>query len=385
MKIIQFNWLHPIEFIRNERKKITGIIGQDLKQYSLWLRENGYGMTDTFSLFFQNNDHQVVNYFWSDDKFREKLAAEEKLGRTDLKLIVNYFAGSSFKQTYRYFALKSERIRQSSEMKLIKHICSQQADIIFLREPAGIDHRLLKIIKKAAVVKTVCLQGCEFKHILNFDPVMYDAVFTIANNYFAFFESVKRNTFLFKYGAYKFKGDNSLVNDIVFVGDLAGIGQETKAKLMNEVANSYDFKWWGPCNVNDQIYPALFKTYNGMIAGNKMLDIYSSSKIVLNDYPTEFQGEAVNMRIWDAISAGSFLITRESENLKMLKEKVGLALFKNTEDCLNLINYWLQNDKERMKTALRTKEYCLKNFSFENDMNMVLREMKCLQRIYSYE
>ena len=153
--------------------------------------------------------------------------------------------------------------------------------------------------------------------------------------------------------------------------DLESVVQECKAILMNEVAGKFDFKWWGPTNVNEQKYQALFNSYQGIAAGNKMLEIYASSKIVLNDYPANANGAAVNMRIWEVISTGSFLLTRDASNLQILKEEGGLVVFGSNEDCLLQLGIYLNNEILRKQTSNKLKKYCLENYNMDTSLKKI--------------
>lgn len=371
MKLLQFNWVHPIKSVEALRVSTKDVDAFTAKQYSKWLIENGFGMTDVFTNVFDSENIEVDNLFFSDYYFLEKFAKEVSLSFTDSKIICSYLFGLGIKNLYTFFTLESVKNYHVNNLKIIKYIIKSNADCLLLREPSGIDYNILAYVKKNSKCKIIGLIGCEFKHIIHFKPTFYDAVFTITSEYLSFFKERLSSSFLFKYGCFNFSKSFILKYEIVFVGDLDSVVQERKAILMNEVAAKYDFKWWGPRNVDSQIYGALYKAYQGVAAGNQMLEIYASSKIVLNDYPANANGAAVNMRIWEVISSGSFLLTRDANNLQALKEDGGLVVFDSNETCLQKLDIYLNNDMLRKDVIEKLRKYCYLNFNMENSVRSI--------------
>ena len=378
MDIIHFNWLHPKDFVHQEWNKTKRNNNDGFESYAEWLLENGYGMADVFASYLQEQGFSVANFYWSDSIFVEKFNTTIRIKYSDAWLIVKYLTHLGPKKIYSFFSLRSVKLLHLSRMKLIKHIVSQNAKVIFIREPAGLDHMLLQMIKKATSLKVIGLIGCEFKYIPNFNPHLYDSILVLTKENKLYFSSLQIKVRPFKYGWFYNKAKRVYKYDIIFIGDLYHQVQKKKAELMNDVANYYQFKWWGPCNVSSEIYPALHSAYEGVVAGNTMLDNYAASKIVLNDYPANAGGDAVNMRIWDVISAGSFLLTRNADNLSDLINNGGLSVFTTNDQCIGFIKKYLDNDDEREQQAKKLSGYCEQNYSINHGLDLLKKEIKTM-------
>ncbi|MEO8446830.1 MAG: glycosyltransferase, partial [bacterium] len=68
--------------------------------------------------------------------------------------------------------------------------------------------------------------------------------------------------------------------------------------------------------------------------------------------------------------------TREAENLKDEYPDNIFATFKNEQDCLEKIKYYLENEKEREEIAKRGQEYVLKNFTYDKLMEELDVQLK---------
>ena len=378
MQIIHFNWLHPREFVHEEWNKTSGNKTAGFNTYTDWLMKKGYGMGDIFTSNFVAEGFRVSNIYWSDNLFVQKFNEGNTLTSADALLLVKYLAQLPARKIYSLLSLKSARSLELSRIKLLKHIITQNAKIIVIREPAGLDHQFLKTIKKITGLKVVCLVGCEFKYIPNFNPLVYDSVFVLTKENVSYFNSVDMVAIPFNYGWFDYTTERVYNYDIVFIGDLFNEVQKTKTVLMNNVAMHYNFKWWGPCNVDAAIYPALYNSYQGAVAGNAMLDIYAAAKLVLNDYPANAGGDAVNMRIWEVLSAGSFLLTRDAESLSDLIKNGGLSVFKTDTECIRLIQEFLVNDEERERKANHLKNYCKQKYSLNNNIKRLKDEINLI-------
>ncbi|UCD15925.1 MAG: glycosyltransferase [Candidatus Omnitrophota bacterium] len=82
----------------------------------------------------------------------------------------------------------------------------------------------------------------------------------------------------------------------------------------------------------------------------KIGDIYSASKIgfnssIMND---------INMRIFEILASGSFLLTnyiKDNGLEKLFQDKKHLVTYRNDSQLLELVEYYLKNEKERQRIA----------------------------------
>ena len=102
--------------------------------------------------------------------------------------------------------------------------------------------------------------------------------------------------------------------------------------------------------------------------GKEMLNILKKSKILINKH-IEDTAYAGNMRLFEATGSGSLLITdykKDLENLFVLDEEI--IVFNTNNELFELINFYLKNDKIRIKIA---KNGYKKTFKVHNYYNRV--------------
>lgn len=111
-----------------------------------------------------------------------------------------------------------------------------------------------------------------------------------------------------------------------------------------------------------------------------MLKIYRQSKIVFNDYGEVANGLGVNQRIFEVLGTGSLLLTRYADNFKSEYPEDIFVVFTDEKDCLEKINYYLKNEKEREEIALRGQKFILENFTYEKLMKELSGHLKQLYK-----
>lgn len=154
----------------------------------------------------------------------------------------------------------------------------------------------------------------------------------------------------FSYGGSEF--DENLACDIGFVG-----GYWPYKGL---VINDYLFPLLG--NVGDysvkifgnQPWPA--NQYCGLIADNKVKDLFKSAKISpnLSEPHAQAFGIDVNERIFKVLYSGGFCVSDSVASYNMFED--GIVLAYSPEDFKDKINYYLQNPEERTKISQRGRE-----------------------------
>jgi spore maturation protein CgeB len=135
---------------------------------------------------------------------------------------------------------------------------------------------------------------------------------------------------------------------------------------MEFIAQHVDFKWWGIRGPEIDESSALYRTYQGPVAGIEMFRIYKQSKIVVNEYPEMAVSKNVNMRTMEVMNVGSFLLTRVASNIEWLEKAGALVTFNSPEDCLKKIKHYLADDAAREKIAAQGLRTALENFNYRD-------------------
>jgi hypothetical protein len=376
MKILKFDLLYPSAYFEQIKKRDQSIISSlSLQNYVQWIHEQQIGYGEVISHAFKLAGWEVFDFYNQDPLYRQKLQAETGIRPSFFQLL------SSVKRRYFYHVSLQDFIaainRKEARKQILNDVLVQEAiayykpDVIFLREPAQVNNRLFKELKKKHLIVT--LIGCNIAHPINWNPLHSDLIFTIFKHYNTFFRINGIRSTMFEYGiavqAYAQKAKNI---DVSFVGLLGTNEQMQKTLLLESVAAKHPFQWWGPKGPLLDSFPHLTKTWQGVLAGKEMYEVYQRSKIVVNDYVDTANSDGVNMRIKEVMGTGSFLLTRFAENIRLLEEVNALKTFTTDTECSQLISHYLLHEEEREQIAATGYTYACNQFGSSTVMAPVI-------------
>jgi GT2 family glycosyltransferase/tetratricopeptide (TPR) repeat protein len=104
----------------------------------------------------------------------------------------------------------------------------------------------------------------------------------------------------------------------------------------------------------------------------EMSRTYSASRIVFN----RSIGDDVNMRVFEALACGSLLLTNDlhgSGQDELFRDGVHLATYRDPEEMLDKIAYYLARDDLRRRIAARGRELALAEHTYGHRMESILR------------
>ena len=371
MKILKCDILYPFNYLEEKQlESEKAIASMDLEQYMAWLHALRMGFYNLFSRELGLIRDDVFELFYQDDLQFNKIVSEYNLKFSFFSL----FTPKGFKwwRDITVAELKSAILDIASRVELIKRIQLRifidqfSPDIIFLREPCQIDNNFWLPYKEK--IKIVTMIGCNISHPINWRPHNSDIVFTITNEFNEFFKLNGINSHLIEYGfdphLIKELEIGRKIYDVTFVGLLGTADQLKKTQFLEIISSQCDFKWWGPKGALIKQFPGLLSSWQGIVAGKEMYQVYAYSKIVLNDYVHSNGDNAVNLRFKEVMGSGSFLLTRHASNLIELESLNLFQTFSGTEECIQKIQYYLSNEYERESCALNGQEYVFKNHNY---------------------
>lgn len=106
---------------------------------------------------------------------------------------------------------------------------------------------------------------------------------------------------------------------------------------------------------------------------NKLNELYSASRIVLNDHHHDMAREGfINPRILDALAANSMVITDPVCGLESL---VDIPIYHNPEDLEQFINHYLANETQRHKVVSAARER-IKDFTYRQAVKRIIMDMQ---------
>ena len=92
--------------------------------------------------------------------------------------------------------------------------------------------------------------------------------------------------------------------------------------------------------------------YLGTAWGTRMFRILAASKMVVNYHIDIAQSYANNMRLFEATGTGALLVTDWKDNLhEMFEPGKEVVAYRNSEECAELIQYYLEHNDEREAIA----------------------------------
>lgn len=122
--------------------------------------------------------------------------------------------------------------------------------------------------------------------------------------------------------------------------------------------------------------PALkSRVHDRAVWGRELQELLGRSKIVLNITRSDFYGTetGINLRVFEALGAGCFLLTDYSDEVKDLF-RVGeeIETFHSSEELRAKVRYYLANDEHRRAVAARGHERFMRDFTWTARMKELL-------------
>ena len=220
----------------------------------------------------------------------------------------------------------------------------------------------------------------EFIFFLENELTAYDHIFSFSKVTTDFFRKVRGlNADYLPFGACPIPIQNHQEElDVLFVGsgDLRRIFMLEK---INDHLTVYGKRW----RRNEAFMSPQLKSkiHHMPVWGDELHRLLQRSKIVLNITRSDFYGAetGINLRIFEALSAGCFLLTDYSDELNALF-KVGTEIetYHSSDELHAKVHYYLSNDEERRAIAHKGLERFQRDFSWEAIMKKMLRLIEAL-------
>jgi len=375
LRLLKFDSVYPFEFLlEKQNRQRKQLLGLDYEEYYQWLMSQRLGFSDILSYYMNEIGWEAREVVAADDIFLEKLPGVAPPGVAfELGQLFDRLASAPVKSILSLRAFRRDPFAHRWE-HLERYIRFYRPDVLFVREPSHVDGRFWDRFRDRCLI--VAFTGCTTREPWNWDSHRYDLIFPLTEEYQKFFKAEGIESHLFIYGVderlpLEVAGSDKRY-DCTFVGYLGNKHQQAKTKLLELIAQSVDFKWWGVKGPELAACPALGRTWQGPAAGIEMLRIYKESKIVLNDYPEMAMGRNVNIRTMEVLNVGSFLLTRAASNIEWLEKAGALVTFNSPEDCLSKIKHYLSHEEAREKIAAQGLQTALEHFNYRDITRRVM-------------
>lgn len=156
--------------------------------------------------------------------------------------------------------------------------------------------------------------------------------------------------------------------DISFIGSFFNVHSSRVRWLETLCRHFPQLKAWAPSIGDLSPMSPIREHYAGQAWGRQMYQILASSKLILNHHG-DVAPYANNMRLFEATGVGTCLLTDWKANLgDMFTSGREVLAYRNTEECVQLIERYLQHDAEREAIARAGQARTLREHTYYHRM-----------------
>lgn len=158
---------------------------------------------------------------------------------------------------------------------------------------------------------------------------------------------------------------------------LYGGFQAKRAAFIREISDVRLGIWGRGWDRLDQGDP-LRKFWKGSIVRlEKLVKMYSGTKIALNIQRPETTLTTTTTRIWEATACGAMLLTERISGID-LAFKVGkeVICYEGQKDLREKVMFYLQNEEAREKVASRGQDKCVRDHTVSNRLGKIIESCK---------
>ena len=222
----------------------------------------------------------------------------------------------------------------------------------------------------------------EFLFFIENELPLYGEIFSFSKVTAQFFAETKKfNATFLPFGAKPIT--NLITNiekanseiDVLFVGS-ADLRRIFLLENIKDVVTIYGNRW-------ERNYPlmsdGLKKTVTDeTVWGEQLQALLASAKIVININRTHFYGAGtgVNLRVFEALAAGAFLLTDYCDELTELFE-IGkeIEVFRSNQELVEKVQYYLANPEKRFEIAKQGHERFLNSHTWQSRVLVIKNKM----------
>jgi hypothetical protein len=158
------------------------------------------------------------------------------------------------------------------------------------------------------------------------------------------------------------------VFDVTFIGSLYRI-HSSRTELLESLCSRFgQMRIWGPGVGDVPAGSPIRRCYVRQAWGKEMYQVLHGSKVTLNHHG-DVAPYANNMRLFEATGVGAMLVTDWKMNLhEMFEPGKEVVAYRSPEECVELVQYYLEHDKEREAIARAGQERTLREHTYHHRM-----------------
>jgi len=372
MKFFIIDTYYPA-FLQSFYGKHPDLAGYPYEQQWRLLMDRCFGTADFYSANLNELGHEAVEVVANCEALQFKWAEEQGIELPGRRWRVSIKKG---------FLPWPQRVQSTDWVYLVlqAQVKHHRPDVLFIQDMNNTSSAFLQDVRP--YVRFIVGQiGCLICPEANFRP--YDLILTSFPN---FVEQFQRQGLASEYFNLGF--DPRLLAHLkkeefqyqtAFVGSLTDQHIE-RIGLLSQIASAHPVDLWGYGIETLEPKSPLHASYHGQAWGLDMYNILYNSNITLNNHGKIAGRFANNMRLYEATGVGTLLITDYKDNLHTLFEPGSEVIaYKSTEECVELVTYYLAHKEERQAIARAGQQRTLREHSYLHRMqelvNIIERQL----------
>ncbi len=159
---------------------------------------------------------------------------------------------------------------------------------------------------------------------------------------------------------------------VAFIGGLSP-AHTRRVQFLEAIARAHPLDFWGYGTDCLAVGSPLRAHLHGDAWGLAMYQALHNAKISLNLHIDASENNANNMRLYESTGVGTLLLTDAKDNLHTLFEPGReVAVYHSTEECIELIGYYLSHESERHSVAAAGQARTLREHTYTHRMRELL-------------
>lgn len=155
---------------------------------------------------------------------------------------------------------------------------------------------------------------------------------------------------------------------VVFIGSVSA-GHQQRLDLLETLCRNVSLSCWGHGAETLPLDSPLRGRMKKPLWGYDMYRQLQRAKIALNIHIDMAEGYAANMRLYEATGVGTMLLTDWKTNLhEMFEINKEVAAYRSVDECVELVQYYLQRDVERELMAQAGQKRTLSEHTYYQRM-----------------
>ena len=155
---------------------------------------------------------------------------------------------------------------------------------------------------------------------------------------------------------------------VTFVGSLSAVHMSRIEWLEHLCLKVPELRIWGPGVERLRASSPIRQRHMGLVWGDEMYDVLRRSEITLNHHG-DVAPYANNCRLFEATGMGAMLLTDWKANLQdMFDVGKEVAAYRTTEECAEMIRYYLAHDEARSAIAKAGQRRTLRDHTYRSRM-----------------